>query len=587
MKFLDLARYFEKIEATPSRNQMMEIIAQLLKTASHDEIDQLVYLSLGGLAPKFNRIEFNLADKMVIRAISKATKQSKETVTKNFKSTGDLGQVFQSLSTHTSSNLSIQNVYTKLLATAKDEGQGSQDRKTSTLSELLSSVDKLSGRYIVRIVLGKLRLGFSDKTILDALSFMEHGTKEGRDDLDWAYQVYPDVGRLAKLVKQYGIKNSRSKVSVKLGVPVMPALAQRLKTSKEMIAKMGRVIAEPKFDGTRVQIHFDRNQALEVRSKQQDQLFTDLNIESSYWVKSFTRNLDESSHMFPELQQIGNQLSAESVILDSEAVGYDPQSGKMLPFQMTITRKRKHGIKEAISQVPLKFYVFDILYKNGQSLIQLPLKKRRDILTKTIQSSDGPLIIDDYLITDSPNQLKSYHHHQLEQGLEGAMVKKIDGPYTPGRLGWNWVKFKEAEGSQAKLSDTLDCVVMGYYRGQGKRSQFGIGAFLVGIRSGSHYLTIAKIGTGLTDEQWREIILRVKNHKSEIKPKQYSDISKILTPDVWVHPHLVVEIAADEITKSPSHSAGFALRFPRLIKFRDDKEPNQVTSIAELKSIKN
>lgn len=587
MKFIELSRFLERIEKTTLRNEIMEILAELFAKSSDEEIGQIVYLSLGRLRPKFDRMEFNLAEKMMIRAVARMAKISNEEVTKVYKEMGDLGEVVATLrrshSEVTGLELSVSQVYEKLVQVAKEEGQGSQESKVAKLSEILFNLDELSAKYVTKIVMGKLRLGFSDKTILDALSFMEHGDKSGRKDLDWAYQVSPDVGNIAMLTKKFRVSGVVDRVKVTYGVPVIPALAQRLKTADEMIEKMGKVMLEAKFDGTRVQIHYKKVDDSGDNNINNGMLFDEQ--KKDFEVRTFTRNLDENSQMFPELQQISKQIRASEVILDAEAIGYDPETGKLLPFQMTITRKRKHGITEAQKQVPLKFFVFDILYKDGKSLIEEPLIERRKILEGTI--SDGEvLVVDDYMETSDPSELREYHQKQLDMGLEGAMVKKIDGVYSPGRTGFNWVKFKEVEDAVGKLSDTLDVVVMGYYAGKGKRSKFGIGAFLVGVRGKDDViLTLAKVGTGLTDEQWREMKTRCSEFEIEEKPQQYGDVDRTLIPDKWVEAKIVVEVAADEITKSPSHSAGMALRFPRLVKFRDDKDVVGITKTEELKTI--
>ncbi len=394
----------------------------------------------------------------------------------------------------------------------------------------------------------------------------------------------PDVGNIAMLVKKHSISGVVDRVKVTYGVPVIPALAQRLKTADEMIEKMGKVMMEAKFDGTRVQIHYKRTNSEKQKSQNNGMLFEEK--KRDFEVRTFTRNLDENSHMFPELQKIEKQISANEVILDAEAIGYDSKTGELLPFQMTITRKRKHGITEAQKQVPLKFFVFDILYKDGESLIEKPLIKRRKILEETISNGEV-LVVDDYEETTNPNELRKYHREQLNMGLEGAMVKKFDGMYSPGRTGFNWVKFKEVEDSVGKLSDTLDVVVMGYYAGKGKRSKFGVGAFLVGVRDKKeNILTLAKIGTGLSDDQWRELKTRCNEYETSNKPLEYGEVDRTLVPDKWVEAKIVVEVAADEITKSPSHSAGLALRFPRLVKFRDDKDVLGITKIEELKTIR-
>lgn len=606
MTFRTLSRHLHQIEQTPSRILMTKLLATLLKKATAHEIDRLCYLSLGRLVPLYQSLEFNLAEKMVMRAMAGAYGVDLSKVLAAYKKVGDLGVVGEDFRIKNSEDrrqkhLSVLEVYSALRAIAEDSGEGSQERKVQGLARLLIQLDSLSVRYVVRIVLGKLRLGFSDKTLLDALSWMESGTKDGRTELALAYQVMPDIGRLARLAKQYGVARVADKAEVTLGVPVMPALAQRLKSPKDMITKMGRVLAEAKFDGTRVQIHYRRQKAAHstgsTGSPQAGSGRGDRRQNGEWTVKSFTRNLEESSAMFPEIQQVGEQIVAESVILDSEAMGYNPKTGKLLPFQQTMTRKRKYDVDLFLHTVPLTFFVFDILYKDGKSLLSVPLLKRRKILAATVKP--GKILqLSDFIVTDDATELSIYHEGRLTEGFEGAMVKKIEAPYTPGRTGWSWVKFKEAEEAAGKLADTIDCVVMGLYRGRGKRAAFGVGAFLVGIvanekvqssklkvqSNGDSILTIAKIGTGLSDEQWRELAERIKKYESRIMNKTYV-VHKNLIPDVWVDPGIVVEIAADEITKSPVHSAGVALRFPRLVRFRDDKSPEQATALSEVKQL--
>ena len=628
MLFKDLVGYFQKIDGTTLRNEKTVILAEILKEASPDEIDKLVYLTLGGLRPAFDRLEFNLAEKMIVRALGVSWDE--------YQKVGDLGELAYAVTQSHSDTVtqSVSEVYEKLEKIAMESGNGSQDRKVIGLSKLIKEVDSECAKYIVRMVAGKLRLGFSDKTIIDALSYTENGTKEFSEILDRAYQVRPDVGALAQVVKEFGVIQAVAKFDTVMGTPIVPALAQRLKTPVEMIEKMGRVYCEPKYDGTRVQIHFSRkminNQASNSKqirnSNSQTGLFGGEEEKPKFWVRTFTRNLDESSEMFPELQRIAEQINADEVILDSEAVGYDPKTGKLVPFQLTITRKRKHGVEETASSVPLRFFIFDIMYKDGKSLIHLPLRERRRILAETVSQGTGEaglaptLIVDEFVETDDPDVLREYHKQQLDAGLEGALVKQVEGEYMPGRTGFNWVKFKEAEDSRAKLSDTIDVVIMGYYLGKGKRSGFGLGAFLVGIRGNNqipssnnqtnsndqninenNILTLAKVGTGITDNVFGE--LRERLEKIQIKMKETDTpgvwepftpgvlgtmtyhVPKILEPDVWVEPEVVVEVAADEITVSPTHSAGYALRFPRLVKFRDDKSALQITTLEEIKTM--
>jgi len=594
MRFQQLSEYFSKIEATTLRNEKMEILSELLSEVEGEEVSQVIYLALGRLRPKFDRLEFSMAERMIVRAVARVVDKSVEEVTQEYKRMGDLGEVFRRVSVSArqsvSGDLSVGEVYERLEKIAKMGGTGSQEHKVEGLRSLLADLDPESAGYVLRIILTKLRLGFSDKTVLDALSYMQYGSKEGRTILDSAYQAFPDVGRIAEVAKKSGVEKLPDLVGIQMGTPVMSALAQRVKTADEMVKKMGKVVCESKFDGQRVQIHYSRNKVPNTRHEQGSELREQGGLfaeeeEKKDWVRTFTRNLDENSAMFPELARVGDELSVNEVILDAEAVGYDPKTHEMLPFQMTIKRKRKHSIGEIAKEVPLKFYVFDIMYLDGKSLLTTPLIERRAILEKIIESDpENVLVLDDYLVSENPDEIREYHALQLSKGLEGAMIKKIDGGYLPGRQDYNWVKFKEAEGSEAKLSDTLDVVIMGYYKGKGKRAKFRLGALLVGVRDGEKILTIAKIGTGITDAKFVEFGKSLKKIESEEKNNEY-EVTKIHIPDVWVEPEIVIEVAADEITKSPAHSSGMALRFPRLIRVRTDKDLDGVTTVEEVREI--
>lgn len=587
MLFSDLCSYFERIEATTKRLEKTEILAELLKKIEHGEVRVVVNLALGQLAAPYMRRQFNLAEKMLTRAIAQSVRMSAEEVTTLFKKIGDIGRVVQELSSgrnQVGSGRSILELYERLVVIASDSGTGSQERKQSKLAELLTSSSAIEGKYIVRMVNESLRLGFSESTMLDVLSYWVSGNKDYSERLERAYQMRPDVALLGEEVIGKGIEGALTGASVVLGVPVIPALAQRLASVDEMIEKMGRVYVEPKLDGTRVQIHYSTSNLFsELDSQPADQQTMFEDEKPSIWVKTYTRNLDENTAQFPELLQIKDEIDAESVILDAEAVGYDPETKKLLPFQMTITRKRKHGVVEATKNIPLRFFVFDILYLNGVSLIDKPLSERRNILEKVLKPK-SILSLNSQIETDDPNEIRQYHAEQLSAGLEGVLVKKVSGVYQPGRSGFNWVKLKEVENSEGKLSDTIDCVVMGYYWGKGKRSGFGIGAFLVGVAGEDKILTIAKIGTGLTDEQFKLLYGRLGKIECSKQPDMYV-VEKSLTPDVWVEPRIVVEIAADEITTSPSHSAGYSLRFPRLVKFRDDKSVTEITTYTEIEQM--
>ncbi|NCN45621.1 MAG: hypothetical protein COU63_03740 [Candidatus Pacebacteria bacterium CG10_big_fil_rev_8_21_14_0_10_36_11] len=591
MLITDFSLYLQKLEKTPSRLEMTEQLARLFNQLNFEEIPLSIYLLLGRLTPEYLSLEFQLSSKMVLRVLVQQMVQNPEKfgdglpvsnlfseaddglyekkVDEIYKKTGDIGettqQVFANTNTQREIKLSLLETFEALKKIALEGGAGSQDRKVSQLLKLMQQVDALSARFIARMVIGKLRLGFSTMTIIDALSWVKRGDKSDASFLEELFQRKADLGILAQMYLKGTKSNDElmAKYQASLGIPVIPALCQRLNSTHEIIEKMQTVIAEPKYDGLRIQIHVDKETKL---------------------VRSFTRNLEETSHMFPELKRALSELNCKSCILDGEIVGIDKVTGEILPFQETSTRRRKHGVDEKAAEIPAHFYVFDVLEKDGRSLLDEPLNYRKDLL-RQITNGAEIFIPTPYIITSDPQELKEFHEEQLVQGLEGAVMKKQDSLYKSGRKGWRWVKIKEEEGSQGKLNDTLDCVVMGYYKGKGKRVDFGLGAFLVGVvADNGEILTVAKVGTGLTDVQFGEFKKRTDSLIVKNKPQAYL-VHKNLVPDVWVEPSLIVEIAADEITKSPIHSAGKALRFPRLVRFRDDKNVIQATQQSELETI--
>ncbi|KKQ98229.1 MAG: putative DNA ligase [Candidatus Woesebacteria bacterium GW2011_GWB1_39_12] len=585
MKFKILAEYLLDLERTPSRIEITKILAELFKKAETSEIEEIVNLSLGQLAPSFKSIVFNIAEKIMLHSIADAYGKENENVAKLYRKEGDLGNVASRLSEEKNKiqprGLTVNEVYTALKSAAEESGEGSIERKISGIKYLLTNLDPLSVKFIARIPVGKLRLGFSDKTILDALSWMEEGDKSKKGKLEKAYQVVPDVGLLAKKVKEVGIDKASQGIKPVVGVPVLPMLPQRIKSPAEMIAKMGKVFVEPKFDGLRVLIHYKRSHPEFISgSKILKRVQDDRSVE---FIRAFTRNLNNVVDMFSELKGVGKHIKANEVILDTEAIGMDPEMKMMANFQTTMQRRRKYNIEEKAKSIPLKFQVFDIIYKDGESFMDMPYNKRREILKKTI-TDDKLLVVDEAIVTTDPEVINREYREKIKMGLEGVVVKKYDTKYIPGRTGWRWVKMKMEEKSDAKLSDTVDCVVMGYSAGKGKRVSFGLGQFLVGVRDNDEIKTVTKVGTGLTDDQFRELKKRLTGLEVKEKPKNYL-VNKLLEPDYWVQPEIVVEIAADEITKSPTHTAGLALRFPRLVKFRDDKDPERATTVSEVKKL--
>lgn len=583
MLFSVFSSYLAKLEKTASRNQMTEILAELFKRCSAREIDKVCYLSLGQLAAKYKGIEFNMAEKMMVRALTLLVNQPENEIEKIYKKTGDLGEVVFKLKVSVkNSKLDVSGVYQALYTIAQEAGEGSVERKINKMAKLLLELDPLSAKYVARIPVNKLRLGFSDMTILDALSWMKTGDKSLRPVLEQAFNVLADIGKIAKIFSLRGLKGLKSLRS-EVGVPIRAALAERLPNPEKILEKMnGRCAVEPKMDGFRMQLHLDKGRKFKLKEEANLGLFEGRN---QFFVRIFSRNLENMTYMFPDIVEAAQKLAVKKVILDGEAIAFNPKTGKFLSFQETVQRKRKHGVGKKAKEIPLKVFVFDILYLDGKTLLAKPFKERRKLLEKVLQKSKGEewrIILTPQKIVTKVEDFKIFFNEVVTEGLEGLMAKKLEAVYQAGARNYNWVKFKAA--MKAELADTIDCVVMGYYRGRGKRSKFGIGAFLVGILDKGEFLSVSKIGTGLTDNQWKKMYKSLRGLKVQNKPKEYK-VDKNLYPDVWCQPRLVVEIEADTITKSPIHTAGLALRFPRLKRLRDDKDPWQATSLKELKKL--
>lgn len=584
MRFSTLAKYLSDLDSTTKRLEMIDILSKLINELDENEIDKALYLSSGYLKAPFESEKFNIADRMMVKILAYAYEKSVSEVTEKYKEMGDLGNVAYDLAKkeseekgfENSSDLEINTVHERLLEVAKSEGAGSQDTKINKTSKLLRELSPISTKYIVRMILGTTRLGFTELTITEALA-KYLGDKELKKYIERKYNIHPDIGFIAKCVKQKGIKGLDI-VGIESGVPILSQKAQRIKDTKEIFEKMGKVVwAEYKLDGTRVQLHLDKGKKIQ-------EIKTLFEEESSYLVKTFTRNLEETTNMYPDIIYAAKkQIDAKSVILDGEAIGYDRETNEFLPFQEIMQRKRKYDVQETLKNVPLKYFVFDLLYLNGKSLIDLPLRERKEKL-KNIIKEGNVITVASHIETESSDDLYDYFNKAKEQNLEGLIIKKPDDAYQAGARSYSWIKLKRAD--EALLNDSVDCVVLGYYAGKGTRSKLGIGGVLLGVfdEKEEKFKTISKLGTGLTEEEF----IRLKNMCDRVKTKEKPnnvEMHKMFKPDVYCLPKIVVEIGADEISKSPSHTANYALRFPRLLKFREDKKAQEATSLNEIKDI--
>ncbi len=572
VKFSVVAQAFDQIERVSGRLEMTKFLADLFTSATPVEASIISYISLGELHPPYVGTQFQMAEKNLIFVVARLTDHAESTIQQKSKTLGDIGSVVAEGGWDQQGDLTITQVYRALEDIETAGGIGSQEIKAEKMRYLLNQLDPLSAKYVTRIVVGKLRLGFSDMTIIDALSWMEVGDKSLRAVIEDAYNVCADIGLIAKTLKKEGIK-AIERMKIKVGVPIRPAAAERMPTAKAIMEKLGDCVAQPKLDGFRLQIHIDKSHE---RPK----------------IEFFSRNLLDMTAMFPDLAHAVSELDVTQLVCEGEAISFDPNTGSFLPFQETVKRKRKHGIDAAIEQMPLRVFVFDLLYLDGQEFLSKTHAQRRKKLLSLFKSKheDTVQVIEEREM-HTARELEDYFNQNIASGLEGLVVKREDSPYQPGKRNFNWIKLKRQE--EGHLEDTIDCVILGYYSGKGKRAQFGVGAFLVGVYNQQEdcFQTIAKIGTGMSDIEWKE--LKKKCDASAVKDKPKNVVcAKELYPDVWVAPEFVCLIRADEITLSPLHTAakteehlGMALRFPRFMGYRPDKGPEEATTVKEVKGL--
>ncbi|MEM3791119.1 MAG: ATP-dependent DNA ligase [Candidatus Micrarchaeaceae archaeon] len=571
MLFSDMANYYSKLESTSSRISMVEVMKDAFKQAEKDEIRNLIYLTKGMLAPPFENIEIGIAEKMAAEAISITTGVSREEVEKEFKKEGDLGVVAEKLMGKNKvrqikeRRFKVNEVYEALKKIAMITGEGSQQAKLKTLSELLASCSPKEAKYIIRFVLGELRLGVGDATILEALASAYTGNRKNKSLLENAYNICSDLGKVGEEVANKGIEGIKG-FKVSLFNPIRPALAERLPTAEEILKRMGGIASvESKYDGLRAQVHLDKKQKK---------------------VEIFSRNLERLTPMLPDIVEAAmKEIRADEAIIDGEAIAYNEVEDLFYPFQETIQRKRKHGVEEKSKELPLHLFAFDIMYLDGKDLLSLPYSERRKKLEEVAKGDR--IRPTDRIVAKSPRELERYFENVVSKGLEGIVAKDMNAPYVAGARKFSWIKLKRSY--KGELSDSLDLVIVGYYLGRGTRAEFQFGGLLCAIydKKKDMFETITRIGTGFTEEMMKELKEELDKIKVSKKPAR---VDSLIEPDFWVEPRYVVTVKADEITKSPMHTAGregetgYALRFPRIVGsgIRRDKSPEDATTLEEV-----
>lgn len=581
MHYSDLADIYETLEKTTKRLEKTLYLSEFLKTIKDDEIEIIILLLQGRVFPEWDERKLGIAEKLVIKAVNIATGISTENIEKEWKKTGDLGLTTENMiakkKQHSlfSQDITVKKVFSNLQKLADLTGAGTVDNKVQLIAELLTSATPKEAKYIIRTLLEDLRIGLGEGTIRDAIVWAYFGKElEIIYDKSKNELIIPDDDRekynqyttniqeaidscndFSKIIihAKKGIKELE-KINLEIGKPLKVMLAQKVENMQEGFEKVGvPAELEYKYDGFRMQIHKKDNK-----------------------VTIFTRRLENVTNQFPEVVEIVKKnIHSNNFIIDCEAVGYDHKTKKYLPFQNISQRiKRKYEIEDIAKKMPVELNIFDILVNEGKSVIKEPLKKRREIIEKIIKPENQKIRASIILVTSDEKEAEKFYRQSLNAGNEGIMLKNLDGIYKPGsRVGF-MVKLKP-------VMETLDLVVVGAEWGTGKRSGW-LTSFTLACRKEDEYLEIGKVGTGFKElEQEEESTGTFQQMTDLLKPLIKTEKGR----DVTIKPNLVIEVKYEEIQKSPSYGSGYALRFPRLVRIRDDRSPSECSTLNEVKEL--
>jgi len=570
MRFGTVVDAYEKIEATTKRLEMTDLLVELLRQTPKDDLGKAVYLTQGRIHPDYEGIELGLAEKMVIRVLAHATGLEDTRIERMWKEKGDLGLVAEEAIAARrqkpleSTPLTTAKVYANLDTIARESGEGSQERKIHLLSDLLGNATPQEAKYIVRMVVGKMRLGVADMTIVDALA-ATFATKGDRARVERAYNVCSDLGEVARVLASKGLEGLED-VHLKLFRPIRAMLAERLETLEEIFKRMGTAALEYKYDGLRVQAHVSPND-----------------------IQLFSRHLERITGQFPEIVDgLRTAIKGRNVIIEGEAVPVDPNTGEFLPFQEVSRRRgRKTEVERMAKEFPVTLFAFDCLLREDEDLTPKTYKERRKHLESVVKP-DESVRLATVRVTDDLKVAEAFFDEALQAGCEGLMAKALDSTYDAGARGYQWIKFKKEYS--AAMSDTIDLVIVGAFAGRGKRAGTYGALLMAAYDEGADvFRTTCKLGTGFDDVTLNSLPEKLKSLKRDRRPAR---VDSNLDADVWFDPEVVLEVRGAEITVSPVHTAardairpgaGLAIRFPRFTgRWRDDKGPEDATTTKEL-----
>jgi len=545
--FKALAELGEKLAATTKRSLMIGLVAAFLKSVEPKETEQAANMLLGRPFPKWDQRTLEVSWAILSDIIKRITSVDWKVFGEAFSKTGDIGAatmiVFEKSKIKRQTSLferamSIGEVRRSFEAIAETAGSGSREKKERLMQALLSQASPLEAKYLVKIFIGDMRTGFHEGLLEQAVS---KAFEIPLQTVQEASMILGDVGTVASIVKTEGL-TGLSKVGFKVFRPVSLMLAQVADNVDDALKEHGGKTAfEFKYDGARVQIH-----------------------KSNEEVKIFSRRLTEVTESLPEIVEMAKRVPAREVILEGEVVAVDRQ-GFPIPFQHLMRRfRRVHGIQDAAEKIPLKLYLFDIIYLNEKNLISLPYEQRRD----TLASAVGGLPLTSQLVTDSVGKAESFLKQAMSTGHEGLMAKRLNSPYTPGTRGKRWLKIKP-------ILEPLDLVIVAAEWGYGRRHDWLSDYYLAARDTETgEFQSVGKTFKGLTDAEIIDITKRLKGLIVETEPRR-----------VVVVPKIVVEVAYNEIQRSPKYECKMALRFARITRIRDDKTPEEASTIQQIREI--
>ncbi|MDH3191418.1 MAG: ATP-dependent DNA ligase [Nitrosopumilus sp.] len=571
MEFSILADTFSKMETTRKRLELTQHLVELFEKTPQQVISKIVYLLQGKLRPDFEGIELGVAEKLAIRAISKSSGIPIKKIETEYRKGGDLGHAASVIleqktqTTFLMEDITVERVYETLFKIAKIGGTRSQDMKMKYISSLLNDATPIEASFILKILLGTLRLGIAENTVMDGLAITFTGNKENRKILEHAYNVSSDLGKVAEVIASKGLEGIEA-FQIELFNPIRPMLADRIRSEEEAVEKMGeKFAAEYKLDGERVQLHIEGQK-----------------------VVLFSRSLENITSYYPDIiEKIPKSIQADKVILEAEIVAINENSGEFLPFQELMHRRRKYRIEKAISQYPITVNFFDVLYYNETSCLELGYEQRRKLLEKIVKENDFVKHVPMIIVTNK-NEIEEFLENSINSGCEGLMLKMLDKPYQAGSRGSHWLKLKREYRNE--LGDSLDLVVIGAFFGKGRRTgRYGTLLLATYEDDQDTFTSICKVGTGFTDDDLDQLY-QILSDKVTIKKNPRIDSN--MEADVWFEPELVIEVVASEITLSPIHKAardeirkntGLALRFPKFTgKIRIEKAAEDASTNEEV-----